>query len=113
MLEEIVYMLRIRKCGHVCSPVYVRSCDNMALRVVWVAIEMLGCQARCPYKRAVLTRYWRQWGGLLLTRLSRRTTLHFTDPHARYQTAVRPMLPVVVESHKITSSTTNPLIPIR
>lgn len=46
----------------------------------WVAIEMLDSWARCPYKRAVLTRYWRQWGRLLLTRLPRHTALHFTDP---------------------------------
>jgi hypothetical protein len=84
--------------------IYLRPCDNMALRVVWVAIEMLGSRARYPHKRAVLTRYWRQWGGLLLTRrLSWRATLHFTDPYARYQTTMFPMRPVVVESHKITS----------
>lgn len=40
-LKEIVYKLQIReyrrgrgKEGHVCDPVYVRLCDNMALRVV-------------------------------------------------------------------------------
>lgn len=86
--------------------------DNMALRVVWVAIEMLGSRARYPHKRAVLTRYWRQWGGLLLTRrLSRRATLHFTDPYARYQTTMLPMCPVVVESHKITSPRDEPIDP--
>jgi len=39
------------------------------------AIEMLGSRALCFYKRAVLTRYWRQWGGLLLTRLPLRAPL--------------------------------------